>query len=123
MLDEAWKYHELPRDEWFTAGVLTAAAEDDLDARPSHHDNEDDHEHDDFDSFVVELPELASPDILTDRIETLFAQHDVPPGQHPPDPGRHGAARARGTGRALSCSLAASHSSTCHDSLILPSVT
>ena len=56
---------------------LTAAAEDDLDARPSHHDNEDDHEHDDFDSFVVELPELASPDILTDRIETLFAQHDV----------------------------------------------
>ena len=33
---------------------LTAAAEDDLDARPSHHDDEDDHEHDDFDSFVVE---------------------------------------------------------------------
>ncbi|MDG2483208.1 MAG: cobalamin biosynthesis protein CobW, partial [Alphaproteobacteria bacterium] len=56
---------------------LEAAAEDDLDARPSHHDDEDDHEHDDFDSFVVELPELASPDILTDRIETLFAQHDV----------------------------------------------
>ena len=27
VLDEAWKYHELPRDEWFTAGVLTAAAE------------------------------------------------------------------------------------------------
>ena len=56
---------------------LIAAAEDNLDARPSHHDDEDDHEHDDFDSFVVELPELASPDILTERIETLFAQHDV----------------------------------------------
>ncbi|MDE0812110.1 MAG: GTP-binding protein, partial [Alphaproteobacteria bacterium] len=41
------------------------------------HDDEDDHEHDDFDSFVVELPELASPNILTDRIEALFAQHDV----------------------------------------------
>lgn len=56
---------------------LSAAAEDDLAARPSHHDDEDDHEHDDFDTFVVELPELSSPQILTDRIETLFAQHDV----------------------------------------------
>ena len=34
---------------------LGAAAEDDIAARPSHHDGEDDHEHDDFDSVVVEL--------------------------------------------------------------------
>ena len=40
---------------------LAAAAEDDLDARPSHHDNGEDHEHDDFLSFVVELPEIGEP--------------------------------------------------------------
>ena len=34
---------------------LNAAAEDDLDARPSHHDGHDDHEHEDFDSIVVAL--------------------------------------------------------------------
>ena len=37
---------------------LGAAAEDDLDARPSHHDGADDHEHDDFDSVVIELDEV-----------------------------------------------------------------
>lgn len=56
---------------------LAAAAEDDLEGRPSHHDGSDDHEHDDFDTFVVDLPEVASPDILTDRIEKLFSRHDV----------------------------------------------
>jgi len=56
---------------------LSAAAEDDLAARPSHHDDSDDHEHDDFDTFVVDLPEMSAPEILTDRIETLFARHDV----------------------------------------------
>ena len=56
---------------------LAAAAENDLEARPSHHDGSDDHEHDDFDTFVVELPEIANPDVLTDRIEKLFTRHDV----------------------------------------------
>ncbi|MFO7919899.1 cobalamin biosynthesis protein CobW [Rhodobacteraceae bacterium W635] len=37
---------------------LGAAAEDDLDARPSHHDGADDHEHDDFDSVVIALDEV-----------------------------------------------------------------
>ncbi len=62
------------------AGVLlglAAAAEDDLDARPSHHDGSDDHEHDDFDTFVVDLPEISNPNVLTDRIEKLFKRHDV----------------------------------------------
>ncbi|MFA5538496.1 MAG: cobalamin biosynthesis protein CobW, partial [Gemmobacter sp.] len=36
---------------------LAAAAEDDLAARPSHHDGADDHEHDDFASAVIALPE------------------------------------------------------------------
>lgn len=56
---------------------LTAAAEDDLDARPSHHDGEDDHEHDDFDTFIVDLPELSSPDELAARFDKLFSDHDV----------------------------------------------
>ena len=34
---------------------LAAAAEDDLAARPSHHDDEEGHDHDDFDSFVAPL--------------------------------------------------------------------
>ena len=56
---------------------LAAAAENDLEARPSHHDGSDDHEHDDFDTFVVELLEIANPNVLTDRIEKLFTRHDV----------------------------------------------
>ena len=34
---------------------MNAAAEDDLDARPSHHDAEGEHDHDDFDTFVVKI--------------------------------------------------------------------
>ena len=34
---------------------LGAAAEDDLDARPSHHDAPHDHDHEDFDSVVIEI--------------------------------------------------------------------
>ena len=56
---------------------LGAAAEDDLAARPSHHDALDDHEHDDFDSFVVPLPELDDPAPLLDRIRDVTAAHDI----------------------------------------------
>src|SRR5258708_18492928 len=37
---------------------LEAAAENDLAARPSHHAGEDDHEHDDFTSLVIDLPQI-----------------------------------------------------------------
>jgi cobalamin biosynthesis protein CobW len=50
---------------------LNAAAEDDLAARPSHHDGADDHEHDDFDSVVIDLPEIADPETLTAAIQRL----------------------------------------------------
>ncbi len=44
---------------------IGAAAEDDLAARPSHHDALDGaHEHDDFDSFAVTLAEIAAPEAL-----------------------------------------------------------
>ena len=56
---------------------LGAAAEDDIAARPSHHDGEDDHEHDDFDSVVVELGEIADPADLTARIEALARSADI----------------------------------------------
>ncbi len=56
---------------------LNAAAEDDIAARPSHHDGEDDHEHDDFDSLVHETAEIDDPATLVARIETLARDHDI----------------------------------------------
>jgi cobalamin biosynthesis protein CobW len=56
---------------------LAAAAEDDIAARPSHHDGEDDHEHDDFDSIVVELGEITDPGVLVARIEKLARDHNI----------------------------------------------
>ncbi len=50
---------------------LAAAAEDDLAARPSHHDRDDDHEHDDFDSVVIDLPEVSDPEALAQAIQRL----------------------------------------------------
>ncbi|WP_428928100.1 cobalamin biosynthesis protein CobW [Marinibacterium sp. SX1] len=56
---------------------LEAAAEDDLDARPSHHDGVPEHDHEDFDSIVVELPELDDPATLVARIERLAAEQNI----------------------------------------------
>ncbi|MDP6565063.1 MAG: cobalamin biosynthesis protein CobW [Alphaproteobacteria bacterium] len=56
---------------------LEAAAEDDLHNRPSHHDDEAEHDHDDFDSFSIELAEIPSPDALTDLLSAAIADHDI----------------------------------------------
>lgn len=56
---------------------LSAAAENDLVARPSHHDNEPEHDHDDFETFIVEVPELASPADLASRAKAIADDHDV----------------------------------------------
>jgi cobalamin biosynthesis protein CobW len=56
---------------------LGAAAEDDLDARPSHHDGADDHEHDDFESVVIEIDAVASAGELVARIETLAKTQNI----------------------------------------------
>lgn len=56
---------------------LGAAAEDDLESRPSHHEDAEDHDHDDFDSFAVELDEVASPQVLAERIAPLVAAHGI----------------------------------------------
>jgi len=56
---------------------LEAAAEDDLHARPSHHDDAPEHDHDDFESVVIELPEIADPAELTARIEALATARNI----------------------------------------------
>lgn len=56
---------------------LNAAAEDDLAARPSHHDGADDHEHDDFESVVIDLPEITDPEVLVTAIQRLAAEQNI----------------------------------------------
>ncbi len=57
---------------------LAAAAEDDLAARPSHHDGEDaDHGHDEFASFVLDLGAIADPAALEARLHAVVRAHDV----------------------------------------------
>ena len=56
---------------------LNAAAEDDLAARPSHHDAEEGHDHDDFDTFIVDLGPVADPAALQARMSRAVAAHDV----------------------------------------------
>ena len=56
---------------------LGSAAEDDLAARPSHHDGHDDHEHDDFDTIVVEMGEVADLAALALRIEAMARSLDI----------------------------------------------
>jgi cobalamin biosynthesis protein CobW len=56
---------------------LEAAAENDLAARPSHHDGEDEHEHDDFASVVIDLPEVSDIDALVASVQRLAREHNV----------------------------------------------
>jgi len=56
---------------------LNAAAEDDLAARPSHHDGEEEHEHDDFASVVIDLPEVTDIDALVASIARLAREQTV----------------------------------------------
>lgn len=56
---------------------LSAAAEDDLASRPSQHDLEGEHDHDDFDSFVVALGPVGDLAPLTVKLQQLLQQHDV----------------------------------------------
>ena len=57
--------------------AMGAAAEDDLDARPSHHDEDDDHDHDDFESFTVPVGDVQDPAGLEERIKTATVSHDI----------------------------------------------
>lgn len=59
---------------------LEAAAEDDLDSRPSHHDShdgEDDHDHEDFESFTIRLESVGDVDALETKILEAIQTHDI----------------------------------------------
>lgn len=57
---------------------IDAAAEDDLDSRPSHHDGVDgEHDHDDFESFTVDLGTVADAEALEARLVEVVTTHDV----------------------------------------------
>ncbi len=56
---------------------LGAGAEDDLDARPSHHDLDDDHEHDDFESFTIDIETIHDPKHLEATLIEVARDHGV----------------------------------------------
>lgn len=59
---------------------LGIGSEADIANRPSHHELEHDgegHEHDDFDSFSLRLPNIAGKDALLATIEETIRTHDV----------------------------------------------
>jgi len=58
---------------------VRAAAEDDLGNRLSHHEmeGEEQHDHDDFESFVIGLGEISDREELERRVENTIAQHDI----------------------------------------------
>jgi cobalamin biosynthesis protein CobW len=56
---------------------LEAAAEDDIDARPSHHDGHDDHEHDDFESVVIDMGEVADVATLEAAVLRLAREQKI----------------------------------------------
>jgi cobalamin biosynthesis protein CobW len=68
------------RDGQVAAAValgLAAAAEDDLAARPSLHEIEGEHDHDDFDSFVVARGPVGDAAAFHERLMAVIREHDV----------------------------------------------
>ena len=56
---------------------LGIGTEDDIENRRTRHDAELEHDHDDFDTFVVPLGEFADPSVLTARVAALAEDFDV----------------------------------------------
>jgi cobalamin biosynthesis protein CobW len=56
---------------------LAAAAEDDLAARPSIHELEGEHDHDDFESFVVSAGPIGDLTSFQERLASVIRAHDV----------------------------------------------
>ena len=56
---------------------LGLAVEDEIDGRKTHHDDEVDHEHDEFDSFVVEIPSVKDPAELAARVQAAAERENV----------------------------------------------
>lgn len=56
---------------------LEAAAEDDLDTRPSHHDGADAHEHDDFDALTIRIGIVKDLKLLESRLKQVVSKYDL----------------------------------------------
>ncbi|PJK31134.1 cobalamin biosynthesis protein CobW [Minwuia thermotolerans] len=58
---------------------LGIGAEDDIANRPTHHEREgaEDHDHDEFDSFAVELPEIGDPKAFAMQVAQVIRAHDI----------------------------------------------
>jgi len=56
---------------------LGVGTEDDIENRRTRHDQEAEHDHDDFDSFVVPLPEIVDPAELVGRVAAVADAHNV----------------------------------------------
>jgi cobalamin biosynthesis protein CobW len=63
-------------DETLLLG-LGVGTEDDIANRRTRHDAEEEHDHDDFESFVVPLGEIADPSALAARVAALAENFDV----------------------------------------------
>lgn len=56
---------------------IDAKAEDDLAARPSHHDAEEGHEHDDFSSFTLDVGAIGDPAAFLARLAETARRFDI----------------------------------------------
>jgi len=56
---------------------LKASVEDDLANRPSHHDGEEDHDHEDFDSFALPMGAIADAPAFIAQLQSIAGAHDV----------------------------------------------
>src|SRR5215475_5336803 len=56
---------------------LGVGTEDDIENRRTHHDDDLDHDHDDFDSFVVPVGEVTDPADLAARVAAVAEKFDV----------------------------------------------
>jgi len=56
---------------------LEAAAEDDIEARKSHHDDAPEHDHDEFESFILNVGPLTDPEQFIAKLSAIAEQHDV----------------------------------------------
>jgi cobalamin biosynthesis protein CobW len=60
---------------------LGVGTENDIANRKSHHEMEheagEEHDHDEFDSFVVELGQIANPAGFVEKLKAIIAEHDV----------------------------------------------
>src|SRR5258708_9973036 len=56
---------------------LNVGTESDIENRRTHHDDELDHDHDEFDSFVVPLPEIDDPSALSSLVSATAGASGV----------------------------------------------